>query len=191
MFPADVVFSPASPQPPCLRFSCFHLYLCSSSGRAPPPPPPGGGGWGGVLHLLLVFLRTDGRRWSLASLPSSGYGTNTPSSTVSVSNASSSSDLAPAPPHTGSSGSPPPCTLTLFCWCPPPRRSSVLVVIRAPSVLLLSQSSCSSQEKLHQLPFQPTPDELHFLTKHFSSESITDEEGRRSPAMRPRSRSLR
>lgn len=178
----------------------------------------------GCFSFFFVGLfRAEGRRWSLASLPSSGYGTNPPSSTVSVSvfnvyfiltpyqiesliiniiiNASysvqrdTSRNLVVNVLFM--------VTVCVVCvwasFAPPPHQHEkcygygvFFLYQNTQSCWILLQSSSSSQERLHQLPYQPTQDELHFLFRHFrSSESMTDEDGRGSSFIRPRSRSLR
>ena len=135
-------------------------------------------------NVICVARSGDGRRWSVASLPSSsGYGT-TPGSSAVSSRCSSDDNV----------------TMSMMIM--------MSVCVRCSSddnVIMMSVCvRCSSQERLGQPPgerpgHQPrhsshhdhpvTPEHGDF--NEASHSLLEAEEGRRSPSFRPRSRSLR
>ncbi|XP_018024683.1 microtubule-associated serine/threonine-protein kinase 2-like isoform X2 [Hyalella azteca] len=130
--------------------------------------------------------RADGRRWSVASLPSSGYGTTPGSSNVS-SQCSSQERLHQV--GITSSACVPVTSVSLSCSAG--GGASGL----ATATGSISTSGVEEIRHLHT-PQHPRHHHHHQThhQRHFSSgesnPSIEDDAGRRSPMMRPRSRSL-
>ena len=121
-------------------------------------------------HFAFATVKraTDGRRWSVASLPSSGYGTTPGSSTVS-SQCSSQERL-----HLVGAAAGLPSSLATSHLASGSSNSNNTCAAQAAQL----EERCSSQ-----------------LPRHFSSNesnpSLDEEGGHRSPLLRPRSRSLR
>ncbi|KAF2361886.1 Microtubule-associated serine/threonine-protein kinase domain [Trinorchestia longiramus] len=138
-----------------------------------------------MQHFAFAPLkRGDGRRWSLASLPSSGYGTTPGSSNVS-SQCSSQERLHQI--GVGASSSMPVTSGNLS-------GVGVGVSVGGSGVVGATCGVTSTQgEDLRHL--HTHHHHQHHQHHHFSSgesnPSIDDDAGRRSPMMRPRSRSLR